>query len=84
VSEAAAAGDDLAQEILYTAGWALGVGIGNLANLINPQRFVLGGGVTKAGENFWDVLRKLARETALPEVNFEIVAAALGDDYINI
>ncbi len=80
VSEAAAGGDNLAQEILYRAGWALGVSIGNVANLINPQRFVLGGGVTKAGEGFWDVLRKVARETALPEVNFEIVAAALGDD----
>ena len=80
VSEAAAAGDNLAQEILYRAGWALGVSIGNVANLINPQRFVLGGGVTKAGEDFWRVLQKVARETALPEVNFEIVSAALGDD----
>ncbi|BAY43622.1 ROK family protein [Scytonema sp. HK-05] len=80
VSEAAAGGDNLAQEILYRASWALGVGIGNVANLINPQRFVLGGGVMKAGEDFWEVLRRVARETALPEVNFEIVSAALGDD----
>jgi glucokinase len=67
VSEAAAGGDNLAQEILYRAGWALGVGIGNVANLINPQQFVLGGGVTKAGEDFWEVLRRVARETALPK-----------------
>lgn len=80
VSEAAVAGDDLAKELLYRASWALGVAIGNVANLINPQLFVLGGGVTKAGEDFWGVLRKVARETALPEVNFEIVSAALGDD----
>ncbi|MBW4594012.1 MAG: ROK family protein [Brasilonema angustatum HA4187-MV1] len=80
VSEAAAAGDDLAKEILYRASWALGVGIGNVANLINPQLFVLGGGVMKAGEDFWQVLRKVARETALPEVPSEIVSAALGDD----
>ncbi|MGH8001327.1 MAG: ROK family protein, partial [Brasilonema sp.] len=80
VSEAAAAGDDLAKEILYRASWALGVSIGNVANLMNPQLFVLGGGVTKAGEDFWEVLRRVARETALPEVNFEIVPAALGDD----
>jgi glucokinase len=80
VSEAAAGGDNLAQEILSRAGWALGVGIGNVANLINPQQFVLGGGVTKAGEDFWEVLRRVARETALPEVNFKIVPAALGDD----
>ncbi|MEH1795568.1 ROK family protein [Nostoc sp.] len=80
VSEAAAAGDELAQEVLHKAAWALGVGIGNVANLMNPQRFVLGGGVTKAGEDFWRVVRRVARETALPEVDFEIVPAVLGDD----
>ncbi|MEH1896590.1 MAG: ROK family protein [Nostoc sp.] len=80
VSEAAAAGDDLAKEVLDKAAWALGVGIGNVANLMNPQRFVLGGGVTKAGEDFWRVVRRVARETALPEVDFEIVPAVLGDD----
>ncbi|MGF1933965.1 MAG: ROK family protein [Nostoc sp. ChiQUE02] len=80
VSEAAAAGDDLAKEVLHKAAWALGVGIGNVANLMNPQRFVLGGGVTKAGEDFWRVVRQVARETALPEVDFEIVSAVLGDD----
>ncbi|MEH2439076.1 ROK family protein [Nostoc sp.] len=80
VSEAAAGGDDLAKEVLHKAAWALGVGIGNVANLMNPQRFVLGGGVTKAGEDFWRVVRQVARETALPEVDFEIVPAVLGDD----
>ncbi|MEI1376978.1 ROK family protein [Nostoc sp. UHCC 0926] len=80
VSEAAVAGDDLAKEVLHKAAWALGVGIGNVANLMNPQRFVLGGGVTKAGEDFWQVMRQVARETALPEVDFEIVPAVLGDD----
>ncbi|MEH2320486.1 ROK family protein [Nostoc sp.] len=80
VSEAAAAGDDLAKEVLHKAAWAMGVGIGNVANLMNPQRFVLGGGVTKAGEDFWQVVRQVARETALPEVDFEIVPALLGDD----
>ncbi len=80
VAEAAAAGDDLAKEVLHKAAWALGVGIGNVANLMNPQRFVLGGGVTKAGEYFWQVVRQVARETALPEVDFEIVPAVLGDD----
>ncbi|WP_414513159.1 ROK family protein [Nostoc sp. PCC 9305] len=80
VSEAAAAGDDLAKEVLHKAAWALGVGIGNVANLMNPQRFVLGGGVTKAGEDFWRVVHQVARETALPEVDFEVVPAVLGDD----
>jgi glucokinase len=80
VSAAAAHGDELAREVLYKAAWALGVGIGNVANLMNPQRFVLGGGVTKAGDSFWATVRKVAQETALPEVNFEVVRALLGDD----
>ncbi len=80
VSDAAALGDELAEEILYRGAWGLGVGIGNVANLMNPQLFVLGGSVTKAGTLWWDVVRKTARETALPEVDFAIVPAALGDD----
>ncbi|MDJ0732829.1 MAG: ROK family protein [Nostocaceae cyanobacterium] len=80
VSEAAIMGDELAQEVLYRGAWGLGVGIGNVANLVNPQRFVLGGSVTKAGEKWWEVVRKTAQKTALPEVSFDIVPAALGDD----
>jgi glucokinase len=80
VSQAAAQGDELAWDALYVAAWGLGVGIGNAANLINPERFILGGGVTKSGDRFWEVVRQVARETALPEVHFDIVPAALGDD----
>lgn len=80
VAEAAAAGDEVAQVVLLRGAWALGVGIGNAANLINPQRFILGGGVTKSGEQWWAEVRRAARETALPEVRFDIVPAALGDD----
>jgi glucokinase len=65
---------------LETAGWALGIAIGNVANLINLQRFVLGGSVTKAGDCFWDNIRRVACDTALPEVYFDIVSAALGDE----
>lgn len=80
VSDAAAQGDELAEEILLQGAWALGVGIGNVANLINPQLFILGGSVIKSGDKWWDMVRKMARETALPEVDFAIVPAALGDD----
>lgn len=80
ISQAAALGDRLASELLKRSAWALGVGIGNAANLINPQRFVLGGGVTKSGEGWWKVVQETARKTALPEVQFDIMPAALGDD----
>lgn len=80
VSQAANQGDELAQAAIRRSAWAIGVGIGNIANLINPQRFILGGGVTKSGDLFWQMVQDTARHTALPEVNFEIVPAALGDD----
>ncbi len=80
VAELAAAGDEAAQRILRRGAWALGVGIGNAANLVNPGLFVLGGGVTKSGEVWWQTVRRSAREMALPEVHFEIVPAQLGDD----
>ncbi|MEA5514906.1 ROK family protein [Nodularia sp. UHCC 0506] len=80
VSDAAAQGDELAQDVLFQGAWALGVGIGNVANLINPQLFILGGSVIKAGDNWWDVVRKVSRETALPEVDFKVVPAVLGDN----
>jgi len=80
VAQAAAEGDTLAQGVLAEAAHALGVGIGNAANLVNPGRFVLGGGVTKSGEAWWQTVRAAARATALPEVQFEIVPAGLGDD----
>jgi len=59
VSQAATQGDELANEVL--TGW-LGVGGWALANLMNPQRFVLGGGVTKAGARFWEVVCRVARK----------------------
>ena len=80
VAEAAAQGDALAQQVLSEAAHALGVGIGNTANLINPSRFVIGGGVTKSGEAWWQAVRRAARATALPEVLFDLVPAGLGDD----
>lgn len=80
LSEAAAESDELAQALLDRSAWALGTGIGNAANLINPQRAVLGGGVTKAGERWWQRVRDTVNSVTLPEVNVEIVPAELGDD----
>jgi glucokinase len=80
VAAAAQQGDALAGELLHRSAWALGTGIGNAANLLNPRLFILGGGVTKSGDGWWATVRETARRTALPEVLLEIVPAALGDD----
>lgn len=77
---AAARGDDIALTALATGAQALGVALGSTANLVNPRRFVIGGGVVKAGEPFWGVLLRTAREHTMPEVSLDIVKAELGDD----
>ena len=46
VSQAAAAGDATAIEIIRRAATYVGIGLANLANILNPELFVLGGGVT--------------------------------------
>jgi glucokinase len=66
--------------VLEVSAQALGKGIGAAANLMNPERFVLGGGVTKAGERWWQTVRQVARNTALPEIRIEVEPAALADD----
>lgn len=80
VAELAGQGQPDALEILRRGAWALGVGLGNAANLLNPERIILGGGVTKSGELWWRMVAETAVSTALPETHFSILPAALGDD----
>ena len=80
VAHAAQQGDALAQGVMDDAARMLGAGLGGAINLMNPERVVLGGGVTKSGERYWRVVRETARTHALPQMRVEIVPAALGDD----
>ncbi len=80
VAQAAEAGDEVAQALLDDAAEALGTGLASAINLMNPQRIVLGGGVTKSGERWWKVVRETASANILPQVHAEIVPAGLGDD----
>lgn len=80
LSAAADQGDEMAIALLDRSAGAIGVAIGNLANGINPERFVVGGGVAKAGDRYWHQMQAAARSTALPEVRVAIFPAALGDD----
>ena len=80
LAQAALAGDRLAFGLLERSARAIGTAIGSAANLINPQTAILGGGVTNAGEFWWQGVRAAARRTMLPEVEIEIVPAQLEDD----
>ncbi len=50
VFDAVKAGDELAKEIAVQFGHYLGKGLAAIACVVNPEIFVIGGGVSKAGE----------------------------------
>lgn len=80
VSRAANDGDELARQVIDEAARALGFGIGTAITLMNPERVIVGGGVSKSGEKYFTELRAAARANTLPQMRVDSVPAALGDD----
>ena len=83
VTEAAKDGDPAACELFEEVGRWLGVGIANLAAALDPGLFVIGGGVSEAGELLLSpardaYARQLTGRGFRPEAR--IVRAALGND----
>ena len=83
VTEAAREGDALARELLAEVGRWLGVGIANLAAALDPGTFVVGGGVSAAGDLLLAPAREAFRRHLTgrgyrPEAR--IVAAELGNE----
>jgi glucokinase len=61
---AAQEGDELALEVVNDTAKFLGVGIGNLLNVFNPEVVVVCGGVTLAGDHLFVPLRREAARRA--------------------
>lgn len=57
-------GDAAAGQIVEEAGRLLGKGMASVACVVNPEVFVIGGGMAKAGEILLDVIRKYYRQYA--------------------
>lgn len=82
VTRAAEEGDPVAQEIVRRVASYIGIGVANLINILNPDRIVLGGGVTKSGHLFLDLILRTVESRAMeaPRKCCEIVFAGLGSD----
>ncbi|MEK8132564.1 ROK family glucokinase [Paenibacillus filicis] len=82
VFDAAKTGDETALRIINRAALYLAKSMAVVSVIVNPQRFVVGGGVSKAGDILFDAIRKYyyecAQETAQEGV--DIVPAILGND----
>lgn len=80
VAQAALEGDPVALRIFREAGHAIGVGIANLAVTLNPDRFIIGGGVAQAGEPLFSAIEAEVKRRLyiLPPETVSIVPAELG------
>jgi len=81
VTELALAGDGPAREVVAQAGRHIGVALSSLANIFDPDVFVIGGGVSAVGDLLLDPAREELRSRALPPQNGRPVKLAeLGPD----
>jgi glucokinase len=82
VTAAALSGDPDARRVVEQVGWWVGFGLANLACVLDPECFVLGGGLVGAGDVLLDPARRAFAElveggTARPPT--AIVPAFFGD-----
>lgn len=81
VFDAVKVGDELAIEVAKQFGEYLGKALGVIAAIVNPEIFVIGGGVSKAGDILFDYIRPPFERTAFHGSRNVIFAlATLGND----
>ena len=71
----AAAGDPATRRVIDDAGMAIGRALANVANLISPDVFVIGGPLTGLGEQLLAPIRRGLLRYALPTIGENIVLA---------
>jgi len=82
VFDAAKSGDEVALRIVNRAAYYLGRSMAMVAVVLNPQRFVVGGGVSRAGDILFEPIRETFKKYT-PEAaadGVDIVPATLGND----
>lgn len=81
VFDAAKAGDSLASKQVDELGKKLGLALANVACVVDPEVFVIGGGVSKAGQIIIDAVKKYYKLYAFRAcANAEFALAKLGND----
>ena len=82
IFDAAKAQDELALQIVNELAFHLGLALANLANGLNPEKIVIGGGVSKAGDTLLNPLKEQFKRFAFPRVaeGAELTIATLGND----
>ncbi|MFP7297639.1 ROK family glucokinase [Neobacillus niacini] len=82
VFDSARNGDEFAQQIIQEVGFHLGFVLANIANTLNPEMIVLGGGVSRAGDILLDKVNTNFSNFAFSAVkeSTTLALATLGND----
>ena len=81
VFDAYKAGDALATEVVEKFGHYLGYSLAATAAVVDPEAFIVGGGVSKAGEVLLEVIQKYYKQYVWPGCrDKKFVLAKLGND----
>lgn len=81
VWDAVKAGDTVATKVAEDFGWYLGKAMALVANVSNPEIFVIGGGVSKAGNVLLDYIQKYYQKYAFKGCRGALFTlATLGND----
>ena len=81
IFDEAKAGDAYCQETVERFGRYLGIALSNVAHVVDPEAFVIGGGVSRAGEIILNVVEKYYNENAMFALkDKEFRLAELGND----
>ncbi|MDP0487940.1 MAG: ROK family protein [Fusobacterium sp. JB019] len=83
VFDCAKLGDEFSISIVDYEAEYLAMGIGNILNIINPEKIILGGGVALAGDILLSRVKERLAKYAMPvtlEEEFEIVLGNLGNN----
>jgi len=81
VFDAVKAGDEVVIDIAKEFGEILGKGLGMIASVVNPEMFVIGGGVSKAGEVLFDYIKPSYEKYVFRgSLNTRFALATLGND----
>lgn len=83
IGEAANNGDEVAIDIVKHSGKIMGLGITSLLHLFNPEKIVIGGGVSYIGDLLFDEINKTVRENVLDDEywkNTPIIPSEISED----
>ena len=82
VFECAIKEDVLSKKIIEKVSFYLGLALSHIGNLLNPEKIVIGGGVSKAGDLLINPVREIFEKYAFKRVlkSTKILPATLGND----